>query len=344
MEIINQILEAKHHWLYKDNEELNRQIQLTIDAGFEKSDVFHALRWVHRQVTEEHLKNWYQVISNDNVQPKKVLFFHAGNLPLVGFQDVIAALLSGHHYLGKLSRKDPYLLKGFLDTFKKITPSYHLKYSSDVVDFYGEMADALVFSGSEKSSKEIVQICTNQQMIQNNAKQLIRTAHFSVAVIDDRSPKTMEDLVEAVLRYKGEGCRSVKLIIAPFDLYDHSCEVTDYVESWWTNTKRGIDSLSDGGSYYYAYYRSLGKPMMKWENKVVIQTMPSRLETDVVYWIKGDKSILDYLRSRYGNQIQTIYYSSVNDGKESELLEKAQFPDLNWKPDGVDVLQWLKNI
>lgn len=344
MEIIQQILEAKQRWLFQEKEVLDQQIRATIQAGFEKTDVFHALRWIHDSLTEENLTFWVEQQQTSPKISKNVLFFHAGNLPLVGFQDVIAVLLSGHNYFGKLSRKDPFLLKGFLDVFNRIAPEKNIKYSTEVSDFTGIKADALVFSGSETGSQEVVQLCLEKELIRPDAKQLMRTAHFSMALMVDRSPETMKNLVESVLRYKGEGCRSVKIIVAPFDLYDHSCEVTDYVESWWIQTKRSSEALSDGGNYFYAFYRAVEKPVMKWESKFVVQHTPSRLEPDAIYWIKGDDQTVLELKAKYGNQIQTVYSSKNHINLTTEPLEKAQFPDLNWKPDGVDVLAWLNEV
>lgn len=345
MEIIQQILEAKDYWLFKKKEDLDQQIHATIQAGFEKTDVFHALRWIHHTLNEKSLLNWVE--QQQQLSPQKaknVLFFHAGNLPLVGFQDVIAVLLSGHNYFGKLSRKDPFLLKGFLDAFNRIAPEKSLKYSTEVSDFVGVKADALVFSGSETGSQEVVQLCLKKELIHPHAKQLLRSAHFSIALIDDHSPETMKNLVESVLRYNGEGCRSVKMIVAPFDLYDHSCEVLDYVESWWIQTKRSPGALSEGGNLFYAFYRAIEKPILKWESKFVVQHTPTRLEPDAIYWIKGDVQTVLELKAKYGNQIQMVYNSKNYTNLTTEPLEKAQFPDLNWKPDGVDTLAWLMTV
>ena len=64
-------------------------------------------------LTEENIKNWvseYQV----SQLSKKVGLILAGNIPLVGFHDVMCVILSNHIPLIKLSSKDRLLLPFFL--------------------------------------------------------------------------------------------------------------------------------------------------------------------------------------------------------------------------------------
>lgn len=334
-ERIQAILAAKELWLFGSKEELNLAVKQTIDLGFEQTDVFHALNWVQDNVTQEKLEQWFKLNQVQAKNPKKVLFFHAGNLPLVGIQDVIGAVLSGVLYFGKLSKKDPFLMSGFLNALIKVAPNLSITYSQNVEDFVDLSADALVFSGSESSSKQVLALAKAENMISENAKTLIRTAHFSIAVLGKFDEIEIYDAVESCLRYNGEGCRSTKIILAPFSINDFGCEITDVVESWWIKTKRSEQNLNSTQLYYNAYYRSVGISMMNWQSQLVVETQPNRLVPGLVYWINSNEISLDELKLKYGNQIQSIYSTQEED------LMKAQNPDLNWKPDGKDLLTFL---
>lgn len=337
-ERIQAMLTAKERWLFGNKPELNSAIHQTINVGFEQTDVFHALNWVQDNLTQDKLEQWVKLNQIPSTSNKNVLFFHAGNLPLVGFQDVIGAVLSGVNYFGKLSKKDPFLMSGFLNNLLEVAPSLSLQFSQNVEGFVDLKADALVFSGSEISSKQVLNLAKEKQMISDNAKTLIRTAHFSIAVLDEFAENEIYDVVESSLRYNGEGCRSTKIIMAPFNLHDFGCEITDVVESWWIKTKRGEQNLNSAQRYYQAYYKSVEVSMMNWQSHLVVETIPNRQIPGLIYWIKSDERILDEIKLKYGNQIQSIY------SKQEEDLFKAQNPDLNWKPDGKDLLNFLSNL
>ncbi|TNE72828.1 hypothetical protein EP331_06065 [bacterium] len=340
-EIISQILQAKQQWLFEQKELLDTQIQQTIEAGFNKSDVFHALRWINDRVTEEALINWSSKTEKQTGAQTKVLFFHAGNLPLVGFQDVIAALLANVRYYGKLSRKDPFLLSGFLNVLKQIQGNTsQLTYSTEIHDFDSILADKLVFSGSEEGSKAVLELAKSRKMIRDDAQLIMRTAHFSIARLRKNREESLNDVVESVLRYDGEGCRSVKMIIAPYGLLSNDCALVDQVDLWQMKNNQTHQQLSDAAKYYKAYYQSIDKPVTVWMNKIIVEHMPTRFEKDVIYWQKGDDSDINQIRAKYGNRIQCIYSDAPEFPYEEDLFY-AQNPQLDWKPDGTDILEWL---
>ena len=49
-------------------------------------------------------------ISTSNEEPKTIGLILAGNIPLVGFHDVLSVLISGHQANIKLSSSDPFLI------------------------------------------------------------------------------------------------------------------------------------------------------------------------------------------------------------------------------------------
>ena len=85
---------------------------------FSFEDIKFQIRALKENIDSGQVKEWAkraELGERKNSFNQKVLCLHAGNLPLVGFQDALGTILSGADYFGKVSRKDPYLLPTFLE-------------------------------------------------------------------------------------------------------------------------------------------------------------------------------------------------------------------------------------
>lgn len=336
---IQLILTAKQIWLFDEQEALKANIEKTVLLGFERSDIMHSLRWIKEICTEENLRKWcYESANESKVKGGiTVIFLHAGNLPLVGFQDVLISILSGVRYNGKLSRKDPYLLASFIDVINRLESSLELRYSVDLSTFENLNADGLIFAGSDKGVNAILDKALEIKCIHAQTSIYLRTAHFSLAYFNRFLDSDWEDLAESILRYNGAGCRSVAIIVSSSDLNFSSCNLNDYVESWLLKNKQEEKVLPQHIEYYKSYYESIGIKTQIWNSALIVETIPQRLISGLVYWIKGDEETINRLQLRYGKAIQAIY--GVGNQTDLEPLYKAQFPDLNWKADGIDLLK-----
>jgi len=338
-ERIQLILKAKQLWLFDEQESIKLNIEKTVLLGFERSDIMHSLRWIKDMCTEENLRNWcIESAKNCNVTENiTVIFLHAGNLPLVGFQDVLISVLAGVKYNGKLSKKDPYLLASFIDVLNKVDTSLELRYSVDLDTFTNLKADGLIFAGSTKGVNAILDKALEIKCIHAQTSIYLRTAHFSLAYFNRFLDKDWEDLTESILRYNGAGCRSVAIIVSSSELNFSGCQLTNYVEAWLMKNKQEEKTLPQHIEYYKAYYESIGIKTQVWNSTLIVETIPQRLISGLVYWIKGDEETILLLQLRYGKAIQAVY--GVGTHSDFEPLYKAQWPDLNWKADGIELLK-----
>ena len=77
------------------------------NAWFTPAHVRKSIQGICSFLTLEKLNEWcsqYE-ISNCNTN-KRVAVIMAGNIPMVGFHDMLCVLISGHQFIGKLSTKD----------------------------------------------------------------------------------------------------------------------------------------------------------------------------------------------------------------------------------------------
>ncbi len=346
---IDNISKTVDDWLHPDNTELKEAIDRTVDEGFFSfEDVKHQMLVLKNSLTKENLEKWAAKsdLMPGSLKDKRVLCLHAGNIPLVGIQDLLSVVMTGGEYAGKISKKDPYLLSTFLN---KLTENHIVEgqsWSLDLNDFENKRSDGVLFAGSEASAENVESKLKSLEIITENTPKLMRTAHFSIAIITDNDPQTMEDLTEAVFRYGGTGCRSVAIVIAPFYLDSEKCSFTDYVESFWLKNPQH-EKPSESLFYRYAYNKALGIPQA-WLNDFLIEEKHGRPhEKFLLQWVTGDFRTLEKLVENSHDGLQSVYSTANHIGREVygypiEPLSLAQSPPIWWKPDQVDTIQWLQ--
>ncbi|MEO1021485.1 MAG: hypothetical protein AAFW89_03000 [Bacteroidota bacterium] len=342
---ITSIQQAAMRWLRSDNMELKEAIERTVDEHlFSMPDIRHRVRVLKQKLEADQIQEWAHrsgLTDHQNAFGKKILALHAGNLPLVSFQTALGILLSGAEYHGKLSRKDPYLLPTFLDILRDDLQRISINRHIELHHFKGLKADHVVFAGSDDSVPEVRKAIQTLDAIEENGEFIVRSAKFSIAYITDEEPDTMRNLVEAMFRYGGRGCRSVAVVVAPFGLNELKCHFTDYVEEFWLRNPQHQKPNPDL-AYQFAFNKAIGRNQA-WLDDFLIQETDEVPELDFCsHWIKGDEHAVRELTHRWGTQIQSVYGTGNQiNGVETELLSQAQNPNLWWKPDGVDVLQRL---
>lgn len=349
---INTLLQATDNWLSSDNDYLMDAIDRTVREGyFSFPDVRFALDALRKSISKEALEAWVEragLDEDEDASRQNVLCLHAGNLPLVGFQDAFSTLLSGARYTGKISRKDPYLLPTFLNEVKKtaVWTDMDVQWTHRLHDFEDMRHDAIIFAGSESSVPEVKEAIQQYNLAKEKARYLIRTAHFSMAYIDRTDEKVMEGLAQGILRYGGKGCRSIAIVVAPWALDDVKEILKEQAVAFWKENpphQRPAPKLKQ----QVAYNEAVQRPQLGLEYYLVQE---GGLEFDqdfICYWMKGDLSTVSELANQYGEQLQSVYSSNPDidvAGHENKIenLSAVQEPPISWKPDGVDTLEWLK--
>src|SRR5699024_2778474 len=170
----------------------------TVAEGyFGEHDVRFALQALKKSIDREILIQWVERVgltTKNDTSGQNVLCLHDGNLPLVGFQDALAVLLSGARYTVKISRKDPYLLPTFLNEVKKtdLWGSIDVQWSHHLDDLEGMQNDAILFAGSGQSVPGVMEAINKLSLSTADTRFLIRTAHFSMAYFDEKSASHVE--------------------------------------------------------------------------------------------------------------------------------------------------------
>ena len=149
-DFLNQFLSAKPENFNEEESKFASLIKKSEieNSWFTEESVRFCLKSWAKNLTEEKISAWtgqYHFSST----PKKIGLILAGNIPLVGFHDVICVLLSGNIPLIKLSSKDRLILPFLLDKWNKL--------SGGILEFQFveklENYDAVIATGSNNTAR-----------------------------------------------------------------------------------------------------------------------------------------------------------------------------------------------
>lgn len=139
-------------------------------------------------------------------EPKKIGLILAGNIPAVGFHDVLSCLLSGHYALIKASEKDRVLIQHLLKLLVEIEPNF--QYQFEFTEQLKSM-EAVIATGSNNTGRYF-------HTYFDKYPNIIRNHRNSVAILTGQeSDETLYTLGADIFTYFGLGCRNVSKIFVP---------------------------------------------------------------------------------------------------------------------------------
>jgi len=196
--------------------ELDKAIDLAYkyNTWFTEDSVKKALNEWSKQLNYNSLKNWTDQYKIEDKSEKKIAIIMAGNLPLVGFHDLLCGLIMNFHCIVKLSSDDKILIPFIVEYLDSIVPGIknQVKFTTNPIkDFNGVIA-----TGSNNSFKYF-------EYYFGNYPNLLRKTRHSIAVLDGKETEMdLKKLGNDIFTYFGMGCRSVSKLLVPkgydFDL------------------------------------------------------------------------------------------------------------------------------
>jgi hypothetical protein len=159
-------------------------------------------------LTKESLTNWatlYPKMANHNTGIK-VGIVMAGNIPMVGFHDLLSTLMAGHTAVVKLSSKDTVLMQYIIDSLHKINPEFN---ELIIVQEQLKQCDAYIATGGNTAGQYFEQYFGKYPNI-------IRKNKTSIAILD--GTETVNELgllADDIMLYFGLGCRNVTQLYVP---------------------------------------------------------------------------------------------------------------------------------
>jgi hypothetical protein len=174
-----------------------------------------AVSAIAEELTFDNLTKWCSAYPqlNDQIEPVNIGVVMAGNIPLAGFHDFLAVLISGNNLIAKTSSKDPELISYIAKIVIRINSSFKEKISFTVSTLTG--FDAVIATGSDNSSRYF-------DYYFGKYPHIIRKNRNSIAIIDgNETDAELKSLGTDIFSYFGLGCRNVSKIYLPkgYDLH-----------------------------------------------------------------------------------------------------------------------------
>ncbi len=298
---------------------------------FVPENVKMALQGISKFLTKEALQNWISNYSLSNSSTKKIGVAMAGNIPLVGFHDLMCVLLSGHQLVAKLSSQDSVLMNFIKESLIEINPAFSQRI------FFEERLknlDGMIATGSDNTSRYF-------EYYFRNIPHIIRKNRTSCAVIlGEETAEEFADLGKDIFSYFGLGCRNVSKIYVP-DNFDF----IPMIKSW-----EPFQSIIHHNKYVnnYDYQKSilLVNQTPHYDSGFLLLTENQNLVSpiSVIYYESyKDQSDLNLRLQSHQEKIQCIV-SANGWYKKSIPFGDAQFPEVNDYADGIDTLSFLTSL
>lgn len=320
--------------LYTKLEEIIRTEHLR-NAWFTEENVRTALQAIAMSLKRENLERWiskYPELSHGDRKTKDIGVVMAGNIPLVGFHDLLCVLVSGHRIVAKTSSKDERLMGMVADIITYLDPELGGRITLTDAKLKG--MDAVIATGSNNSARYF-------EFYFRDLPHIIRKNRSGIAVLSgNESPDELNALGKDIFTYFGLGCRNVTKIYVP-EGYD----VTRLMEAF-DAYLRLIEhhKYANNIAYYRTIYLMSREPFL--DNGVLLLKQSTDISSPVGVVYYENYSELDSLTGLLNVRSEEIQ-CTVDGGKRipgAVLPGTTQFPELWDYADGVDTLQFLTNL
>ena len=176
------------------------------NAWFDVPSVTAAVAGIAYLLAEAPLRHWAARYPAEPTTVHQIGVVMAGNIPLVGFHDMLCVLLSGHVLLAKLSADDTVLMTWIMEELARIQPRF-----ADFMQVLPRLnaAEAFIATGSDNTARYF-------EYYFGKKPHLIRRNRTSVAVLTGQETSTeLARLGPDIFQYYGLGCRNVSKLFVP---------------------------------------------------------------------------------------------------------------------------------
>jgi hypothetical protein len=303
------------------------------NAWFTPEQVNLAIANVSRLLQHDNLLQWTKRYEqHTDRQPADVGVVMAGNIPLVGFHDLLTVLITGNRLIAKPSTQDTVLIRYMIDQLNRIQPAF-----SDMVDFRERLndVDAVIATGSDNTSRYF-------EYYFRNIPHLIRKNRSSCAILTgDETEQDIVNLGLDIFSFYGLGCRNVSKIFAP-DNYD----VTQVFKHWETSYADLANHHKYANNYDYNKSIMLVNGTKFLDAGFVMMTESQEIVSPIsvlFYERYADTISLEKRINESKSKIQCVVggrFAGIN----TVPFGKAQYPDLEDYADGVDTMEFLTRL
>jgi hypothetical protein len=302
------------------------------NAWFTLTEVKRSVRSLQQMLNPVDLETWFKEIKITE-NPKKVGLILAGNIPLVGFHDVLSVLATGNIALIKPSSSDNKLLPVLLSRLVGFEPALadKIQYTERLKEF-----DAIIATGSNNTSRYF-------EYYFGKVPHIIRKNRNSVAVLTGtESHEEIKLLGHDLFDYFGLGCRNVSKVYIP-----ENYQIKDFFEPL-EGYKDIINHFKYNNNYDYNKSIYLVNCEEHFDNGFLLLKPDKALASPlaVLYYEKySDLSELEIELNNRSEEIQCVVSNApLNLSTETVSFGATQQPRLWDYADLVNTIDFLSKI
>ena len=299
---------------------------------FVENNVRQAIGAIASMLNKARLTTWLSDYNTNPETTKKIGIVMAGNIPMVGFHDLMCVLMSGHELHAKLSSQDKTLLSFFSKVLMYIDSGFEEK-----LYFHKESlkhCDAYIATGTNNSARYF-------EHYFGKYPNIIRRNRNSIAVLDGtESQETLKEIGKDIFDYFGMGCRNITKLYVPenYDFDQFFKAIYDYHDI--------VNHSKYGNNYDYNKAIYLMGSLDLLDNGFVLLKEDQHIASPVgvlfYEYYKDINSLSDELKAR-DNDIQCIVATNKSFFRQV-APGMAQCPAVNEYADGIDTMAFLANL
>jgi hypothetical protein len=301
---------------------------------FTPENSLNALRAIADEfLTADKLTAWLRPYTTDSGPAARTVgVVMAGNIPAVGFHDLLCVLLSGHRLLAKLSSQDFVLIHYLIQKLIDINPAF-----GEWIEEADRLnaADAFIATGSNNTARYF-------EYYFGRKPHLIRKNRSSVGLLmGDEGEEEFLKLSHDISDYYGLGCRNVSTILVPegYDFTPLLRTLEPQVSVYLNNHK-----YQNNYDYNKSIYLINAVPhldngyLLVTENDGLVSPISVlyyqtyRMQSDAEKWLSARANTIQVVASAQGWLAGSVPFG------------QTQLPGLADYADGVDTMKFLTTL
>ena len=293
---------------------------------FSASDIRYAVEALREEMLDaEKVANWLSHYPSVALgEAKRVAIIMAGNIPLVGFFDLMCVIANGDIPYVKPSSKDAVLEAYIEQLLQEIEPALRIERYDEGIDY-----DAVIATGGDSANLYF-------RTAFGGIPSLLRGSRHSVAVLSGKETKDeLELLADDIFIHSGLGCRNVSLVFVPKG-YKLKLAVRPMCRAYHNNYLQSRALLTMQG----VQFEDLGEAVLVRSKETEFPRFLSQINVveysslaSVQQWLKAHDEALQCVVST----IEGLHSRQVQFGK-------AQKPTLFDYADERDTMQFLLSV
>ena len=299
------------------------------NTWFTEENITQAFTGLSAMLNPASIQTWlanYEGLP-DSPSPKRIGLILAGNIPAVGFHDLLCVFVSGHRAVAKLSGQDNILLPALIELFESEIEglSWPVEWQAGKLG----PVDAIIATGSNNTARYF-------EYYFGKYPNIIRKNRTSVAILSgNETAEELDKLGDDLFSYFGLGCRNVSKVYLHKDFDIDQFFGAIYKRNEIVNHHKYANNYD----YYKALWMMNQEPIL--DNGFVILRESEALTSPVgtVFYERFEnEQTLRFQLQAHVEEIQCIV--SLQDVPFGE----SQKPQLWDYADGVDTMAFLKNL